>query len=971
MLTAGHHVAARAPASGRQAWGSSSALDAQPERAFDDLAAAAAHIAGMPMGIVSLLDEDHFWVTAKVGTDVRQMDREVAFCGLTVALQAELIAPDTLLDPRFADHPLVTGAPYVRSYAGFPLRAPDGLVIGTLCVLGPHPTSLDEDQLRLLRVLAKQVMKQLELRRESARRAELFEQLALSEHHYRQLAELASDIISRHAPDGTVLYVSPSLQTVLGYDPVAEIGQCAPDRVHPEDLTVVQHAVMEVAAGRGPITVTGRTRHADGSWRWMETTLSVLPATGSAGLELHSCSRDVTARVLADQACRESEVRYRELVERAPDAIIVHVQDKIVFANAAAARLFGARDPAELLGRDLTEHAEPTARALVTERRGILLAGGAVPILRTSVRSRDGRWTTVDGSGSRVLVNGRIGVQNVLRDVTEQAEAADAIFRSEQEHRALFEQSPVGLVETDIDGRISRANSAFALLVGRPVTDLNNLLMSELADPAHRTDPADRISVRIRAGEVAPRVDRIFLRPDGERVQASLSSAAVRGNDGGVERILVTVVDMTERNLASQKLQRLVAELGLARAEADQRTALLDAVLDTIDVGVVACDAGGRLTLFNRATRDFHGVPEDPNTDQAGWSAHDGLRTEDGVCLLEPDQVPLYRALVEGHVSNSHITISPAGKPARVLRCDGRALYDADGRVTGAVVAMKDVTDLRASEQRFRSAFQDGPTPMARLDNDGTVRDANPALRRFLSVSTSRLVGHRLHDLVHPDDQGLLSLALSGAGTGANPVEVRLLRQDGVAVWCELATTVSNEPTGTAYVLAQLLDVHERKNHEFALEQAAIHDPLTGLGNRQVLVRALERCLKAGSGATVLFVDLDDFKRVNDSFGHDVGDRVLVETAARLQACLRPQDTVTRIGGDEFVAVCLSSGVQTEAALARRVELALARPISHNGTVITVGASVGSAVGLAGEDPAALVSRADQAMYRRKQQRRT
>ena len=75
--------------------------------------------------------------------------------------------------------------------------------------------------------------------------------------------------------------------------------------------------------------------------------------------------------------------------------------------------------------------------------------------------------------------------------------------------------------------------------------------------------------------------------------------------------------------------------------------------------------------------------------------------------------------------------------------------------------------------------------------------------------------------------------------------------------------------------------------------------------------------------------------------------------------------------GDEFVAVCLSSGVQTEAALARRVELALARPISHNGTVITVGASVGSAVGLAGEDPAALVSRADQAMYRRKQQRRT
>ena len=809
-------------------------LDTAPEPVFDDLAAAAAQIAGVPYGMVSLLDENRLWLKAATGLQVSEVDRDIAFCTYTVAADEVLVVPDAQADARFADNPAVTGPPHIRFYAGFPLRTPAGDVLGTLCVAGPHPTDLDEGQRRLLRVLSEQVMTQLELRREVAER-------------------------------------------------------------------------------------------------------------------------------------RSSEQQHRELIEQTPDAVVVHVEGRIAFANAAAARLMGATSPHDLVGRTLADFADPDIRPLMLDRMRTLIAGGSVPTLRQRARRLDGTWVTVDASGSRVTFGGRVSIQNVLRDVTDQEQAAAAMLVSEQQHRSLFELSPIGQIEADLDGRILRANSAFAGLVGRSVTELTGVLMRDLAEPIALGD--GRIGARAVAGEDSPAAERTFVRPDGTRVQASLSSAVLRGIDGTVDRIIVTVFDMTERNTARVTLETLVTELQAARAEADQRTAVLDAVLDTIDVGVVACDAAGQLSFFNRAARDFLQASLEAGLDPADWAEHYSLRSEDGLTLLDADQVPLYRALVEGQVADQHITVTPHGRPLSTLRCDGRALRDADGHVTGAVVAMKDVTELRASEQRFRAAFQNGPTPMARLDLDGTVRDANPALRRFLSVPTSRLLGRRLSELVHADDAALLADVLAGAGTGTSPVELRLLRQDGVAVWCELATSNASSAGGAPYVLAQLLDVHDRKNHELALERAANQDPLTGLGNRQVLDRELHRCLATnGPGATVLFVDLDEFKAVNDQLGHDVGDLVLVQTAGRLRAVVRPEDTVTRTGGDEFVVVC--PGMQAAGALMLRIEQALALPVLHDGAVLAVGASIGSAVGAPGGNPAELIALADQAMYRRKNDRR-
>src|SRR5688572_21323414 len=140
-------------------------LDTPAEAAFDGLTALAAHILEVPMALISIVDADRQWFKSAHGLDARETSRDVSFCGHVVTNNRELIVGDAQEDQRFADNPLVTGAPHVRFYAGIPLRSRDGLVLGTLCALDRKPRELAPEQRRLLEALAQQVTAQLELRR--------------------------------------------------------------------------------------------------------------------------------------------------------------------------------------------------------------------------------------------------------------------------------------------------------------------------------------------------------------------------------------------------------------------------------------------------------------------------------------------------------------------------------------------------------------------------------------------------------------------------------------------------------------------------------------------------------------------------------------------------------------------------------------------------------------------------------------
>ncbi len=281
---------------------------------------------------------------------------------------------------------------------------------------------------------------------------------------------------------------------------------------------------------------------------------------------------------------------------------------------------------------------------------------------------------------------------------------------------------------------------------------------------------------------------------------------------------------------------------------------------------------------------------------------------------------------------------------------------------------------LRARDERkFGSLVQHSSDVVTLIDRDGVVAYQSPAVRTMLGRRSDELVGQRVGNVIHPDDATAVSAQLTKvltAGPGATAeVACRVSHADGS--WRELDTVMTNlldDPDVEAIVLNSR-DVTDRRALERTLNRQAFHDTLTGLANRALFFDRVDHALKrAGRQAgpiAVLFLDVDDFKVVNDSLGHPAGDDLLVAVAQRLTASVRPGDTVARFGGDEF-AVLVEYGDMPEAAqaVAERIADALREPVRLGTEDVTVRVSVGITLGQPPDDlPDDLFRDADLAMY--------
>jgi diguanylate cyclase (GGDEF)-like protein/PAS domain S-box-containing protein len=279
----------------------------------------------------------------------------------------------------------------------------------------------------------------------------------------------------------------------------------------------------------------------------------------------------------------------------------------------------------------------------------------------------------------------------------------------------------------------------------------------------------------------------------------------------------------------------------------------------------------------------------------------------------------------------------------------------------------------RQSEARFASLVQNSSDVIVLLDSDSTIRYASPS-SIVLGYAPPALEGCKFVSLVHADDEALVSSFIAGTGgrENAGPYEFRLRCADGRHIFAEaLRTNLEQDPNVRGVVL-NVRDISERKNFEEQLLHQAFHDKLTGLANRALfqdrVAHALDRHRRDVDSISVLFVDLDDFKTVNDSLGHASGDQLLKECGERLRDCLRPADTPARLGGDEFAILLEDSDETTHIDIANRIMKAFEAPFALDGNEVFVRASIGiatsSAPDLAGVNgPEALLRNADIAMY--------
>ena len=288
--------------------------------------------------------------------------------------------------------------------------------------------------------------------------------------------------------------------------------------------------------------------------------------------------------------------------------------------------------------------------------------------------------------------------------------------------------------------------------------------------------------------------------------------------------------------------------------------------------------------------------------------------------------------------------------------------------------ALTEEVHRRTSEARFGSLVQHASDLITVLDASGLVVYQSPSIERVLGYTPEELVGTRFELLLQPGEEGRLPHVLADpatyAGAGTEALECGLRHKDGDVRQFEVLYTDLLDDENVHGVVLNSRDVSERKVFEDQLAHQAFHDPVTNLANRALFVErvrhAVPRARRENARLAVIFMDLDDFKTINDSLGHAAGDAVLLEIAKRLDASIRPSDTAARFGGDEFAVLLEDVGsAQFAADTAERMLESLAAPLRVDGKELFVRCSLG--ISIAEGDAAAgadeLIRNADAAMY--------
>lgn len=674
----------------------------------------------------------------------------------------------------------------------------------------------------------------------------------------------------------------------------------------------------------------------------------------------------------AELAARER--RFRAILEKSSDGVALITPDGVIlYASPSTPRTMGYTVD-EITGMNAAELIPPEDRAAFGEDLHKLASTpGASMSMVSRVLHKNGSMRWFEQTLTNLLDDPDIGaiVEN-YRDVTERKRAEEDSQRRQAQLMVLFDVMPAMIWFKDTENNILRVNKRVAEAAGLAVERIEGKPSLEIYPDEAAKFYADDLEV-IRSGMPKLGYVEMLPDPDGHKRWVQTDKVPYFDRDGKSLGIVVMAQDVTER---------MHAEEALRESEEKFRELLENAhdVIYTVDIA-------GNFTSLNRAGEAI-----------SGYSRAEALQK----CLSDivaPESVAAVNTRLALNIQgiplpNSELEIISKDGRRRTMEVNSR-LIKQNGVPVGLQGIGRDITERKRADEettRLNAEIEDHreclKTMIANIqgvvwESKTKIKDGEAILDlEYVSDYIETMIGYTAAeclgnprfwlDILHPGDRkrtehGVRSIFAGGKG---GTLEFRWIAKDGRVVWVESRNEIIRDDDRKAIGLRGIVvDITERKSLEKQLTHQALHDPLTKLGNR-VLFRdrvehAINRTRRKHAPIAVLFLDLDNFKSVNDSLGHAAGDELLVSVTERLQACLRTSDTPARLGGDEF-AVLLEDLEHADQAsfIAERLRTVLRTPFSIAHTEVFIGSSIGIAITVDGRvTPEELLRNADVAMY--------
>lgn len=793
-------------------------MDTPPEQEFDALVKAAAAVCGVPISLISLVDQDRQWFKANVGLPgVTQTPREHAFCAHAILGQDLMEVTDAQKDERFADNPLVAGTPDIRFYAGAPLQLKDGSNAGTLCVIDREPRTLTAQQREVLKLLAAAAVHSLEGRRAILTERKLHLEIAQSaagllesESRFRALSEVSPLGVFATDAMGAYRYTNARWQEIYGLKHDESLGDGWTKTLHPDNRDAVFALWLQTAKGKKDFDAEFRIVRKQGDIRTVHVRARPKLDTAGTVTGYIGCSEDITDRK-AVQSTAETLMHaiQTNFISSVTDerGIITEVSDSFCAISGFTRE--------ELIGSDhRIVNSGRNGEGFFARMWSTLLTGQS---WRGEIcnRTKDGRYYWVDscisplpGAGGTVR-----GYVSIRTDITHRIQQEEALRQSEQRLQRTGKVAQVGGWELDLTTGELVWSGQTHVIHGVPegyVPDVSKAI--NFYAPEARPVIQSAVETAMASGQSWD-LELPFIKADGTRIWVRAVGTA-EFLDGKPIRLVGTFQDVS-------KLHEMNAEL-------TQQHELLRVTLQSIGDAVITTDASGSVSWLNPVAERM-----------TGWQSQDAIG-----CPIEK----------VFHIVNEETRLSTENPVATCLK---------QGRITG-------------------------------------------------------LANHTV-----------------------------LISRQGVEFGIEDSAAPIRSETGE--ILGAVLvfhDVTEQRRLSGEMNFRATHDALTGLVNRTEFETRLRNLLNQAhedkGRHAMLFIDLDQFKIVNDTCGHAVGDQLLQQVSKLLSDVVRSRDTLARLGGDEFAVILEHCTTEHAMRVGQQIcERMDDFRFTHDGRRFRIGASIG------------------------------